>query len=100
MSWWQDLKARYGQTMEEFGRVAVGTYLVLFAGTMLGFWIAIRMGFEPAGAAAGAGTVGAAWVATKLTQPLRIGATIVATPLVAAVLSRLRTSEPALPTDD
>lgn len=90
MSRWQQLKARYGETLERFGSVALGTYLTIFALTLVGFWVAIRMGFEPEGVTAGAGTVGAAYVATKLTQPLRIGATIVLTPLVAAVLARAR----------
>lgn len=90
MSRWQQMKSRYGETIERFGSVALGTYLTIFALTLLGFWLAIRMGFEPQGVTAGAGTVGAAWVATKLTQPVRIGATIVLTPPVAALLARLR----------
>lgn len=94
MSAWTRLKARYGETIERFGSVAIGTYLALFVLTLVGFWLAIRMGFEPAGATASAGTVGAAWVATKLTQPVRIGVTVLLTPLIAALLERFR---PKLP---
>jgi hypothetical protein len=55
---------------------------VLFFGTWFAFWIAIKTGFEPNDAASGAGTVGGAWVATKVTQPIRIGLTVVLTPFV------------------
>lgn len=95
MSRWQHWKTRYGETLERFGSVALGTYLAIFALTLFGFWVAIRMGFEPQSVTAGAGTLGAAWVATKLTQPVRIGATVVLTPIVATFLARFRRRDPA-----
>jgi hypothetical protein len=43
---------------------------------------------------------GAAWVATKLTQPIRILATLAITPLVAAVVRKVRGPRPEEPSDD
>lgn len=71
---------------EEYGKVAIGVYLVIFGVTISGFAVAITSGVEVEGAAGGAGTIAAAWVATKLTQPLRIAATLVLTPFAARVL--------------
>lgn len=83
------MRINYKQLLAEYGRVAITVYLVIFAATLLGSWMAIRMGWRPAGAAGNAGTVAAAYLATKLTQPLRIAATVVLTPLVAKVHERI-----------
>lgn len=82
LGWWASWRKRYEGLVEEYGWVAIGTYLALFFGTWFAFWVAIEVGFEPSGAASSAGTVGGAWVATKVTQPIRIGLTVVLTPLV------------------
>ncbi len=71
-----DLLARYGP-------LALAVYLVLFVVVFAGFWLAIHLGFKVHGAAGSATTLGAAWIATKITQPLRIGGTVLLTPLVA-----------------
>jgi hypothetical protein len=68
--------------------VALGTYLAIFALVLAGFAVAISFGFHVQSGAGTAGVLGAAYVATKVTQPLRIGATLVLTPVVAKVLSR------------
>lgn len=75
--------------LAEYGRVALWVYFVIFALVLVGSWAAIHMGWQPEGVAGGMGTLGAAWVATKLTQPLRIGATLVLTPLVAKLYEKL-----------
>lgn len=77
------------QVMAEYGPVALTVYLVLFAGVLAGSWAAIRLGWSPSGAAGSAGTFAAAYVFTKLTQPLRIAATLALTPIVAKVHARL-----------
>jgi glycine cleavage system protein P-like pyridoxal-binding family len=69
--------------MVEYGRFAVWTYFGIFALALLGFASAIQLGFHGATTASKAGVWGAAYLATKLTQPLRIAATLVLTPLVA-----------------
>jgi hypothetical protein len=99
MTWWASLKTRYQDLVAEYGKVAIGTYLVLFFGTWIGFWVAIRTGVDVSSAAAGAGTVGGAYVATKLTQPVRIGATLLLTPFVMRALHWARPPTPTEPAD-
>ena len=78
--------------MAEYGRIALAVYLTTFVVTMAGFSIAITQGFEVEGATSTAGTLGAAWVATKLTQPIRIGVTLALTPVIGSFLKRRKNS--------
>lgn len=82
------LKQRLEALLRDYGGVAAATYFSLFGLTLAGFTAAIGMGIEVEGASSGAGTLFAAWVATKLTQPVRILATIALTPLVARLRRR------------
>ena len=77
------------QVLAEYGPVAVGVYLAIFAVVLLGSWAAIHLGWRPKSAVGGAGTFTAAYLFTKLTQPLRIAATIALTPLVARAHARI-----------
>lgn len=81
---------RINALLAEYGRVALATYFSLFALVFAGFGLAIALGMHVATTEGGAGVLGAAYIATKLTQPLRIGATIALTPLVARVVGRFR----------
>jgi hypothetical protein len=83
--------------LAEYGNVAIGTYLAIWVLTLAGFALAISMGVKVEGAASGVGLAGATWVATKLTQPLRIAGTLALTPIVAAVLRKLRRKPEAPP---
>jgi len=88
-------KERLKALLAEYGRTAIGTYFGLFVLVLLGFAVAFSFGFrgagwQEAGSVASAGVLGAAYVATKLTQPLRIFATIALTPIVARLLERWR----------
>lgn len=83
----RDLKS----LLAEYGGTALVVYLAIFATVLMGFWFAIRFGWQPESAAGQAGTMAAAYVATKLTQPLRIVATVVLTPVVARLYGRART---------
>ena len=74
----------------QYGTVAVVVYLSIFAGVLVAFWFAIRLGWRPETAAGSVGTLTAAYVATKVTQPIRIAATLVLTPLVAKIYERVR----------
>ncbi|MBN1605565.1 MAG: hypothetical protein JW940_02975 [Polyangiaceae bacterium] len=76
------LKERLQTLIVQYGQLALVVYLAIFALVLLGFVLAIRMGIKVQGAGATAGTWAAAYVATKLTQPLRIMATLALTPLV------------------
>lgn len=70
-----------------FGLVFVGSALLGKQGLVS---LAQRLGFDLGGTAATAGAWTAAYLFTKVLQPLRIAATIALTPLVAAVLRRFR----------
>jgi hypothetical protein len=82
--------------LTEYGAVAVVVYFAIFFAVLFGFWAAIRFGWRPSSAAGSVGTWTAAYIATKLTQPLRIAATLALTPLVAKAYERLaRRTTPA-----
>ena len=91
--------------LAEYGNVALVTYLVIWVLTLTGFAIAISTGVDVdavlgsiarffgsswEGRTSGAGLAGLTWLATKLTQPLRIAATLALTPFVAALLRKRR----------
>jgi hypothetical protein len=80
--------------LAEYGVVAVIVYFVIFFAVLGGFWLAIRFGWQPSSAAASVGTFAAAYIATKITQPLRIAATLLVTPLIARLYERLRGRPP------
>jgi len=84
------LKERLSAHMEQYGKIALYTYLALSLTAIIGFSIAIGMGVSPSSATGVLGVVGAGWVAAKATMPLRILATLGLTPLVAAVVRRRR----------
>ncbi len=88
MQWWTRVSKRYKAVKKEYGRVAIGTYLVLWVLVLAAYAVAIKLGHEVEGVAGGGGIIFGAWVAAKVTQPARIVLTIVLTPVVAAVLRR------------
>ena len=83
------MRRTFKSILAEYGGVALAVYLTIFFAVLGGFWIAINMGWRPASAAGNVGTFTAAYLATKLTQPLRIAATLALTPLVAKVYERV-----------
>lgn len=96
------LKQRFENLVAEYGPSAIALYFGIFFLTWTAFAVAIQRGFEVEGATAGMGTWAAAWVATKLTQPVRIAATFVLTPLVARLLGKRKpetaeANDPATP---
>ena len=78
------------QIATEYGAVAVVVYLAIFAAVLLTSWMAINLGWNPQSAGGSVGSFTAAYIVTKLTQPLRIAATLALTPLVAKAYERLR----------
>ena len=83
--------------LEVYGRLAVVVYFGIFLATLAGFALAISFGFELESAKGGAGLLMASWLATKLTQPLRIAGTLALTPLVASVMKKKRGQSPTSP---
>lgn len=84
------MKKTVQNLLTEYGTVAVVVYFTIFFAVLAGFWLGIRLGWRPTSAAGSAGTLAAAYVATKLTQPIRIAATVVITPIVAKLYERIR----------
>ena len=82
------LKERLKAHMEEYGKIALYTYLALSLTAIIGFSIAIGIGVSPSDATGVLGVIGAGWLAAKATMPLRILATLGLTPLIAALLKR------------
>lgn len=97
MRWWTRSKEKWQDLLAEFGQIALATYLGIAVVVFFAFVVAIRSGWQVDSATAGAGTFGAAWIALKLTQPVRIGATVALTPVVAAVVRRVRPEAPDTP---
>lgn len=82
--------AKLKQILAEYGFAAVVIYMTLFFAVLIGSYVAISAGWAPESVAGKAGAFTAAYVATKLTQPLRIAATVVLTPLVGRLWQRKR----------
>lgn len=89
------LREKLKSAMAEYGRLAIGVYLVMLVLVFAGSAAAIHLGFEIDGVSGTAGTLAAAWVATKLSQPLRILATVAITPALAAALGRASRQGPS-----
>jgi uncharacterized membrane protein len=90
------VRQTFKNILAEYGAVAVVVYFTIFFAVLFGFWAAMRFGWRSDSTAAGVGTFAAAYVATKLTQPLRIAATLALTPLVAKLYERV-TKKPRTP---
>ena len=73
----------------EYGAIAVVVYFAIFFLVIFAFWAAIRFGWQPSSVAGTVGIWTAAYIATKITQPLRIIATLAVTPLVAKIYERI-----------
>ena len=87
------VKKTIQKLLAEYGAVAVVVYFVIFFAVLGAFWLAISLGWQPTSAAGSVGTFTAAYIATKLTQPLRIAATLVITPFIAKLYERMRGRE-------
>lgn len=90
-------RKRLEALLTEYGSLALYTYFGLFFAVLAGFAVAISFGFGVESTGGKLGVLGAAWVATKATQPLRIGATLLLTPAVKALLNKLRRQQAAAP---
>jgi hypothetical protein len=85
----RELLQKFKHLVVEYGVTALIVHYVIFALVIVGFWTAIRMGWQPASAVGSVGTWTAAYVMTKIVQPLRIIATLAVTPFVAKLYERV-----------
>ena len=95
------MRKTFQKLMAEYGVIAAIVYFTIFFAVLIGAWAAIQGGVDLAALAARVGlssnrfvtSLGAwtaAYIFTKLLQPVRIGATLLLTPLVARLYERSR----------
>jgi hypothetical protein len=84
------LKQRMKTLIAESGAIVLWVYFGIFALVLVSTATALKMGVKLDGVAGAAGIWGAAYLFTKLTQPVRIAITLAVTPAVAALLRRFR----------
>jgi hypothetical protein len=95
------MRKTFKELLAEYGTIAVVVYFTIFFGVWVGAWAAIqrgvdlralaaRVGLSPNGTVANLGAWGAAYIFTKLLQPVRIGVTVLLTPLVVRLYERVR----------
>ena len=100
------MRKTFNKLLAEYGAVFVVVYFTLFFGVLVGGWAAIRYGWDPRplvariglnpdGLVASAGPWVIAYGVAKVTQPVRIAATLVLTPVVARVWERATGRRPA-----
>ena len=80
--------------MTEYGLAAVVVYFTIFFAVLFGAWAAISAGWQPTGRLANVGAFTAAYLFTKITQPVRIGATVLLAPLAARLWERVTGRRP------
>jgi hypothetical protein len=79
----------------EYGSVAVVVYFGIFFAVLFGAWTAIHFGWQPQSVTGNVGAFTAAYLATKVTQPVRIATTLAVTPVAARAYHRFARREPA-----
>jgi hypothetical protein len=95
------MRKTFKELLAEYGVVAVVVYFTIFFAVWIAAWAAIqrgvdlralatRVGLSPNGTVANLGAWGAAYLFTKLLQPVRIGVTLLLTPVVAKLYERAR----------
>jgi hypothetical protein len=99
----ESVKKTFQKLMTEYGVIAIIVYFSIFFLCWIGSWAAIERGVDLAALAkrvglssnrlvASLGAWTAAYLFTKILQPLRLGLTVVLTPLVAKIYERVRPS--------
>jgi hypothetical protein len=84
------LKQRFKTLIAESGAIVLWVYFGIFGLVLVSTATALQLGVKLDGVAGAAGIWGAAYLFTKLTQPLRIAATLAITPAIATMLRRFR----------
>lgn len=82
------LKERLKALFADCAVLAIIVYFSIFFACIGVFAALLHLGFDVKGAGGNAGVLAGAWAATKLTQPIRIMATLAITPPLERVLRR------------
>jgi hypothetical protein len=88
------VRQAFQRLLTAYGIAAVGVYFASLFAVLLGAWAAIGAGWKPTGALANVGALTAAYLFTKLTQPVRIAATVILAPLAAKGWERVTGRRP------
>lgn len=83
------MRKTFKSILAEYGPIALVVYLTIFFVVLFSAWGAIHLGWQPTSVTANVGSFTAAYLATKLTQPVRIASTLAITPVVARVYGRV-----------
>ena len=95
------MRKTFQKLMAEYGVIAVIVYFTIFFATLFAAWAAIQRGVNLAALAtrfglssnrivANLGAWTAAYIFAKILQPVRIGLTVILTPLLARLYERTR----------
>ena len=98
------MRKTFQKLLAEYGVVAIVVYFTIFFATWIGAWAAIQQGVDLAALARRVGLSGnrivanlgawtAAYIFTKILQPVRIGITLLLTPLLARLYERVRVAK-------
>ena len=93
------MKTKMQDMFAQYGRMGIIVYFGIFFLTFFLFWLALSVGVDISswdffsGKLEKLGTIALAYAATKLTQPIRIGLTLVLTPLIARFFPEAKTSK-------
>ncbi len=102
------MRKTFNKLLAEYGAVFVVVYFTIFFGVFFGAWAGIRYGWDPRplvariglnpeGLVASAGPWVIAYGVAKVTQPARIAATLLLTPILAKVWERASGRRRAVP---
>jgi hypothetical protein len=80
------LKERLKTLMANYGRLAIWVYFTLFFGCWIAVSLAIYLGFHVEGAGGNTGAIVGGYLVSKVTQPVRVLATLGLTPALERVL--------------
>lgn len=82
-AWWHRTQAQRERMVDEYGKLAIGLYLLIsVVNVAIVYWL-LQRGFEIGDSAGQAVTLGLAWGSAKLFIPFRIALLVVVTPIVA-----------------
>jgi hypothetical protein len=99
------MRKTFQKLLAEYGAIAVIVYFTIFFATWIAAWAAIqrgvnlaslaaRFGLSSNGIVASLGAWTAAYIFTKILQPVRIGVTLLLTPLLARLYEQTRGVKP------
>jgi hypothetical protein len=88
------MKKTLKEILTEYGAIAVVVYLALFTIVLIGSYFAIRFGWTTKSATGNAGIWAAAYIITKITQPLRIAATVILSAFIGRLWEQRRKPNP------